>query len=146
MELRSPAFEHGRHIPTEHTCDGADMSPPLEISDAPAGTVSLALVMDDPDAPMGTFDHWVVWNIPAATRRIEEGSEPEGVQGLTGFGKLGYGGPCPPSGTHRYRFTVYALDTELNLAAGSRKLKLEEEMEGHVLAQATLEGTYSRGR
>ena len=146
MELRSPAFEHGGRIPSQYACDGADVSPALEITGVPAGAASLALVMDDPDAPMGTFDHWLVWNIPAETRRVEEGVEPEGVQGRTGFGGFGHGGPCPRSGTHRYRFTVCAPDTELGLVAGSRKPKLQEEMEGHVLAQATLEGTYSRGR
>jgi len=146
MELCSSAFDQGAMIPSRYTCDGADVSPPLTISDVPEGTVSLALVMDDPDAPGGTFDHWLVWNIPAGTTRIPEGAEPEGVQGRTGFGRLGYGGPCPPSGTHRYRFKLYALDRTLDLPEGSGKSALESAMEGHVLAEALLEGRYSRRR
>lgn len=146
MELRSSAFESGGDIPSVHTCDGRDISPPLEVSDVPEGTAALALVMDDPDAPMGTFDHWLVWNIPAGTTEIPEGAEPEGVQGRSGFGTLGYGGPCPPSGTHRYRFKLYALDQELDLAHGAQKPQLEEAMQGHVLAEALLEGNYRRNR
>ncbi len=146
MKLTSPAFEHGGEIPSLFTCDGSDISPPLEISDVPKGTASLALVMDDPDAPGGTFDHWVVWNIPPGTGRIASGSEPQGVQGRTDFGRMGYGGPCPPSGTHRYVFKLYALDTKLGLGRGSRKDDLEAAMRGHVLAEALLEGSYRRSR
>ena len=146
MELRSEAFENGGMIPARYTCDGRDISPPLEISGVPDGTVSLALVMDDPDAPGGTFDHWLVWNIPPETARIEEGREPQGVQGRTDFGRLGYGGPCPPSGTHTYRFKLYALDCTLDLPEGARKAQLEAAMQGHILAQALLEGRYSRSR
>lgn len=146
MELKSPAFEHGGQIPSQHTCDGADASPALEISNVPEGTAALALVMDDPDAPGGTFDHWLVWNIPPQTTTIPEGTEPEGVQGRTDFGKLGYGGPCPPSGTHRYRFKLCALDGRLDLKQGARKAQLEGAMEGHVLAEALLQGTYTRRR
>lgn len=146
MELRSSAFENGGDIPSTYTCDEADVSPPLDISDVPEGTAALALVMDDPDAPMGTFDHWIIWNIPADTTQIAEGTEPEGVQGRTGFGRLGYGGPCPPSGTHRYMFKLYALDDKLDLAEGARKAQLEAAMQGHVLAEALLEGRYRRNR
>jgi len=146
MELRSPAFEDGGRIPSAHTCDGADTSPALRISGVPEGAAALALVMDDPDAPGGTFDHWLVWNIPPGTSEIPEGTEPEGVQGRTDFGKLGYGGPCPPGGTHCYRFKLYALDTQLDLREGARKAELEAAMEGHILAQSVLQGTYSRRR
>ncbi len=146
MELKSPAFEHGGTIPSRHTCDGADVSPTLRISGVPKGAAALALVMDDPDAPGGTFDHWLVWNIPPDTAEVPEGTEPQGVEGRTGFGQLGYGGPCPPGGTHRYRFKLYALDQPLDLRAGSGKAKLEGAMKGHVVAEAVLEGTYERRR
>ena len=146
MDLRSSAFEDGGNIPSLYTCDGQDVSPPLEIGDVPEGTVALALVMDDPDAPGGTFDHWLVWNIPAGTAEIAEGTEPEGVQGRTDFGRLGYGGPCPPSGTHRYMFKLYALGQELDLPQGARKSDLEAAMQGHILAEALLSGNYSRSR
>ncbi len=146
MELKSPAFEHGGKVPSRHTCDGADVSPALQISGVPQGAAALALVMDDPDAPGGTFDHWLVWNIPPDTAEVLEGTEPQGVQGRTGFGQLGYGGPCPPGGTHRYRFKLYALDGRLELKAGASKARLEEAMEGHVMAEALLQGTYTRQR
>jgi len=146
MKLKSSAFEHGGMIPSAYTCDGRDVSPPLEVTDVPPGTASLALVMDDPDAPGGTFDHWIVWNIPPETRVFPEGTEPSGVQGRTDFGKLGYGGPCPPSGVHRYMFRLYALDTKLDLPEGSRKADVLKAMQGHVLAEALLQGNYSRKR
>ncbi len=146
MELKSKAFSHGGKIPAVYTCDGKDISPPLEIKDVPNGAAVLALVMDDRDAPMGTFDHWVVWNIPPKTAEIPEGKEPQGVQGRTGFGRLGYGGPCPPSGTHRYRLELYALSQELKLPKGSRKEQLEAAMKGSILAEAVLEATYQRVR
>ncbi|MEM4254360.1 MAG: YbhB/YbcL family Raf kinase inhibitor-like protein [Candidatus Woesearchaeota archaeon] len=144
MKLSSPAFADKQGIPSDYTCDGADKIPPLEISDVPANTKSLALVMDDPDAPMGTWDHWVVWNIPPTTKRID--AEPEGVSGKNSWGKTGYGGPCPPSGTHRYFFKIYALDTMLDLPAGSNKAALLSAMKGHVIAEASLMGTYQRRR
>lgn len=144
MKIASPAFEHEGKIPLKYTCDGEDISPPLQFVDVPKEAASLALVMDDPDAPMGTFDHWVVWNVLASTTTIEEGKEPEGIQGMTGFGRKGYGAPCPPSGEHRYFFKLYALDTELDLPEGSSKGGLEKAMEGHVIEQATLMGKYSR--
>jgi Raf kinase inhibitor-like YbhB/YbcL family protein len=145
MKLTSSAFENNGKIPSEFTCDGDDISPPLTINEAPEDTKSLALIMDDPDAPMGTFVHWVVWNIPPGTKEINKGTEPEGVQGKTSFGRQGYGGPCPPSGTHRYFFKLYALDTELDLKEGSSKKDLERAMEDHILAETQLMGTYERG-
>ncbi|MGD2175928.1 MAG: YbhB/YbcL family Raf kinase inhibitor-like protein [Candidatus Brocadiaceae bacterium] len=146
MELTSPAFQDGASIPPKHTCDGQDVSPPLSIAEVPEGTKALALVMDDPDAPGGTFDHWLVWNIPPDVERVPEATEPEGVQGRTDFGRMGYGGPCPPGGTHNYRFKLYALDEELDLAQGARKRDLQAAMEGHILAEALLQGSYSRRR
>jgi Raf kinase inhibitor-like YbhB/YbcL family protein len=146
MELTSPAFEHEGMIPAVHACDGKNVSPELNLSDVPDGTGSLALVMDDPDAPGGTFDHWVVWNIAPDTRSIPRGKEPRGIQGRTGFGRLGYGGPCPPGGTHRYFFRLYALDCELDLRKGARKNELEAAMEGHILDRAELMGRYRRQR
>jgi Raf kinase inhibitor-like YbhB/YbcL family protein len=150
MELKSATFEAGGLIPRKYTCDGPDVSPPLSWSDVPLGTQSLALIADDPDAPMGTWVHWVVWNIPANSLALEEdqpkrASLPNGIQqGTTDFGGLGYGGPCPPSGTHRYFFKLYALDMTLTLPASTTKKDLERAMKGHVLKQAELMGTYSR--
>lgn len=144
MKLTSPAFEHEGMIPSVHTCDGEDVSPELNIEDVPEGAESLALVMDDPDAPGGTFDHWLVWNIPVGTRSIAQGEEPKGTQGRTGFGRLGYGGPCPPGGVHRYFFKLYALDCELDLKKGSEKNDLESAMQGHILDQSELMGRYRR--
>lgn len=144
MKLTSPAFAHNGQIPSEFTCDGSGVSPPLSISEAPKGAKSLALVMDDPDAPVGTFVHWVVWNIPADTKEIRKNSEPTGMQGKTDFGRMGYGGPCPPSGAHRYFFKLYALDAELSLPKGSSKKDLEKAMESHVIEKAELIGRYKR--
>lgn len=142
VKLSSPAFADKQMIPSDYTCDGADRIPPLEIADVPANAKSLALVCDDPDAPMGTWDHWVVWNIPPTTKRID--AEPEGVPGKNSWGRTGYGGPCPPSGTHRYFFKIYALDTMLDLPAGSNKAALLGAMKGHIIAEASLMGTYQR--
>lgn len=144
MKLTSPAFEDGGNIPSRYTCDGDNISPPLEISEMPEGTAVLALVMDDPDAPMGTFDHWLVWNIPKETTKIEEGIEPQGIQGRTDFAKTGYGGPCPPSGTHTYRFKLYALSKELGLREGAGKSQLEEAMKGSIIQETVLKGKYQR--
>ena len=144
MRITSPAFENENLIPPKYTCDGKDISPRLELLDIPGETVSLALVMDDPDAPLGTFDHWVVWNIPPRTTVIEEGKEPGGVQGRTGFRRKRYGGPCPPGGVHRYFFKLYALDAMMDLPEGSSKRDLEKSMEGHIIAKAVLMGKYSR--
>lgn len=150
MELTSAAFKPGEMIPAKYTCDGPDVSPSLTWSDPPAGTKSLALISDDPDAPVGTWVHWVVWNIPATGHSLEENlpkkeSLPNGTkQGTTDFRRIGYGGPCPPSGTHRYFFKLYALDTTLNLAASTTKKDLEKAIQGHILAQAELMGKYRR--
>ncbi|MFQ6064543.1 MAG: YbhB/YbcL family Raf kinase inhibitor-like protein [Candidatus Bathyarchaeia archaeon] len=142
--ITSPAFEKNGFIPSKYTCDGEDVNPPLKIKGLPKGTQSLVLIVDDPDAPMGTWDHWIVWNIPPL-EKIEENSVP-GVEGLNDFNRHSYGGPCPPSGTHRYFFKVYALDTKLDLDADSRKKRLERAMEGHLLAKGEIVGLYSRQR
>jgi len=142
LTVTSPAFENNKLIPAKYTCDGDDVNPLLIIEGVPEETKSLVLIVDDPDAPMGTWDHWVVWNIPP-TKRIEENSVP-GVQGLNDFRKHSYGGPCPPSGTHRYFFKVYALDTKLDLNQNSKKKDIEKAMKDHILAKGELVGLYSR--
>ena len=143
MKLRSPAFEHEGFIPKKYSCDGDDISPPLEIDDLPEGAVALALVMDDPDAPGGTFDHWVAYDIePQAT--IPEGVDLLGTEGRNSWGRTGYGGPCPPGGTHRYFFTLYALDARLELASGATKEELRRALAGHVLVEDSLMGRYAR--
>lgn len=140
MKLTSSAFEHEGGIPDKYTCRGEDINPQLDIEEIPEGAKSLVLIMDDPDAPRGLWVHWVVWNIPIVSK-IDENSVPEGaVQGLNDFNKYEYGGPCPPSGTHRYFFKVYALDTKLDLDAESRKEDVEKAMQGHILAKAELIG------
>ncbi len=144
MKLTSPVFENNKEIPSEYTCDGANIAPELNIEDIPENAKSLALIMDDPDAPAGTWIHWVVWNIPPDTQTIAKGTEPQGTQGTTSFGKPGYGGPCPPSGTHRYFFKLYALDTTLDLKEGSTKEALEAAMQGHIKEKAELLGLYKR--
>ena len=150
--LTSPAFAPGGAIPAAHTCDGADASPALEWSGAPAGTKSFALVVHDPDAPAGDWLHWVAWNIPAATRALPAGVStkdplPDGTrQGRNDFGRPGYGGPCPPGGTHHYVFSLRALDTTLALPAKASRDAIEKAMQGHVLATADLTGTYQRRR
>lgn len=144
MKITSSAFQEGGNIPSKFTCDGGDTSPTLHIVDVPSGAKSLALVVDDPDAPGGLFTHWVVWNISPQTATVSEGSAPKGVQGANDFGKSGYGGPCPPSGTHRYYFKIFALDRELNLPAGAKRGQLDAAMKGHVVAQGELMGRYSR--
>ncbi|MDD2319911.1 MAG: YbhB/YbcL family Raf kinase inhibitor-like protein [Geobacteraceae bacterium] len=145
LTITCQAFNHGEAIPTRFTCDGKDLNPALEWSAPPTGTRSLALIMDDPDAPVGNWVHWVVWNIPPDTRRIEEHSVPDGaVQGLNGWKRNAYGGPCPPSGSHRYFFKLHALDTILELPESATKADLEKAMNGHILAQGELMGTYRR--
>jgi hypothetical protein len=150
MELKSSAFEAGGLIPKPYTCDGQDASPPLSWSDVPNGAKSLALIADDPDAPMGTWVHWVAWNIPATVRVLEahvpkQDSLPNGMkQGTSDFRRVGYGGPCPPSGTHRYFFKLYALDTTVTLPPSTTKKDLEKVMQGHILQQAELMGKYTR--
>ena len=144
MRLSSPAFEDEGRIPARFTCDGEDVSPPLHIDELPPGLVTLVLTMDDPDAPAGTWDHWVAYDIDPLAE-IPEAVGSLGVSGTNSWGRTGYGGPCPPRGTHRYRFTVYALDTTLDLPAGSPdKAALLEAMEGHILDEGQLVGTYER--
>lgn len=144
LKLESPAFQNGAAIPARFTCAGANVSPPLAIIGAPAGTKAYALVMDDPDAPSGTWTHWIKWNISPLVRTIEEGVEPAGVSGRGRGGNETYQGPCPPSGAHSYRFRLYALDASLPLKQGSSKAALETAMMGHVLEQAELVGTFSK--
>ncbi len=145
MIVSSSAFSEGELIPSKYSCDGEDKSPDLTVKDIPKGTKTLALIADDPDAPGGTWTHWIVWNIPVTgtEQTIAENSVP-GVQGKNDFGKLDYGGPCPPSGTHRYFFKVYALDSELDLAEGASVSELHKAMENKVLGQGTVMGKYSR--
>jgi hypothetical protein len=144
MKITSSAFQAGANIPSKFSCDGANASPPLQIADVPSGAKSLALIVDDPDAPSGLFTHWIAWNIPPQTSIIGEGSAPKGVHGTNDFGKSGYGGPCPPSGTHRYYFKVFALDRELDLPSGAKRSQLDAAMKDHVVAQGELMGRYSR--
>lgn len=142
LTISSPAFSPMGFIPEKYTCDGADVNPPLAIAGIPATANCLALIVDDPDAPNGTWDHWIVWNIPPKGQ-ITENTVP-GIEGLNDFGKHRYGGPCPPGGVHRYFFKVYALDLLLDLPADTRKARLEKVMEGHILAQGALVGRYKR--
>ena len=146
LKLTSSAFSHNGGIPSEYTCDGSDVSPQLIIDDVPANAKSLALIVDDPDAPVGTWDHWVVFNIPPNTKEITKGAEPKGAAGKNSWGRFGYGGPCPPSGTHRYFFKLYALDIMLDLPQGATKKELEKAMDEHIIAKAELIGTYKRSR
>ncbi|MHC4069021.1 MAG: YbhB/YbcL family Raf kinase inhibitor-like protein [Planctomycetota bacterium] len=150
IKVTSPAFEEGGMIPSKYTCDGADISPPLAWEGVPEGTKSLALISDDPDAPMGTWVHWVLCNLPGDTRELPENIPAEEVlssgakQGLNDFRRVGYGGPCPPSGVHRYFFKVYALDRKVEGGGWANKAELERAMESHVLAQGELIGRYKR--
>lgn len=143
LSVKSPAFKQGELIPKKYTCDGENINPPLIIEGVPKEAKTLVLAVDDPDAPSGTWDHWIVWNIAASTAKIGEDSVP-GMEGENSFGRTGYGGPCPPSGTHRYFFKVYALDTQLNLTGRSKKKDAEKVMQGHVLAKGELMGVYRR--
>lgn len=148
MEISSPLFGHSQIIPKKYTCDGQDINPPIMIKNVPEGTVSLALIMDDPDAikPAGkVWDHWLVWNISPEVKYIAEGAEPAGVHGLGTSGNLKYHGPCPPDGQHHYIFKIYALDRNIDLPEGSSKTELLKSMDGHVLESAQLIGVYSRG-
>ncbi len=150
IKIKSTAFEEGGMIPKKYTCDGMDVSPPLTWASVPEGTKSLALICDDPDAPMGTWVHWVLFNLPGDTKELPENIPPQktlanGVkQGINDFRKIGYGGPCPPGGTHRYYFKLYALGTEINFEAGATKARLLKAMEGHILAEGQLMGKYRR--
>lgn len=151
FKIETTAFQPNQPIPKKYTCEGEDLSPPLTWSDVPAGTKSLALISDDPDAPMGTWVHWVLYDLPADTKKLEEGIPKNQTlangakQGMTDFKRPGYGGPCPPPGKpHRYYFKLYALDALVNLPAGATKSDLLVAMKGHILAQTELMGTYQR--
>ncbi len=150
IKLTSSAFSEGQPIPRAYTCDGVNISPPLEWSGVPKTAKTIAIVCDDPDAPGGTWVHWVLYNLPGdniglvENLPVTESLKAGGFQGSNDFGKIGYGGPCPPSGTHRYFFRVYAIDSELPLKAGATKAELMKAMEGHVLLQGQLMGTYRR--
>jgi Raf kinase inhibitor-like YbhB/YbcL family protein len=145
LMVSSAAFQHNGPIPSKYTCDGADINPPLMIANVPQIAKSLALIVDDPDAPAGTWVHWVLWNISPSTKDLKENSIPEGAeQGMNDFRKRSYGGPCPPSGTHRYFFKLYALDTTLTLGPNTAKASLEKAMKGHIIAQCELIGLYKR--
>jgi Raf kinase inhibitor-like YbhB/YbcL family protein len=151
LSVTSTAFDAEDNIPPEYSCDGEDMSPPLSWSDPPADTQSLVFLVDDPDAPVGTWTHWVLFNIPPTARSLPQAipSDPEtggtGIHGSNSWDRLGYGGPCPPNGSaHRYYFTLYALDTILNLEAGADKAAVEQAMTGHILAKGELMAYYSR--
>lgn len=150
FELSSPAFKQGEAIPTRYTCDGKDVSPPLSWKDVPEKTQILALIADDPDAPVGTWVHWVLYHVPASARTLAENVPKTETlsdgsrQGVNDFGKPGYGGPCPPRGTHHYFFKLYALDFAPALAPHATKHQLEAAMNGHILAEAQLMGTYQR--
>jgi Raf kinase inhibitor-like YbhB/YbcL family protein len=144
LVVKSSSFEHNTLIPSKYTCDGENINPPLTVEGMPEKTSSLALILEDPDAAAGLFIHWVAWNIPPYGI-INENSSP-GAEGLNTAKKRGYHGPCPPSGTHRYFFKVYALDTKLNLGSLAEKEDLEKAMQSHVLAQGELMGLYRRNR
>jgi Raf kinase inhibitor-like YbhB/YbcL family protein len=145
VHIASSAFEEGDQIPRRHTCDGENISPALSFADIPEGTRSLALIVDDPDAPVGTFDHWLAWGIDPGAGGLDEG-EAAPREGRNGFGVTGYSGPCPPPGhgPHRYFFRLQALDTDLALQPGAERGELERELAGHVLETAELVGRYQR--
>lgn len=147
IKISSEAFRNGGSIPEEYTCDGINISPSLSWSGIPAGTKSIVLIMDDPDAPMGTFVHWVLFNIPADVENLPRGMEGfkhEIRHGKADFGRVGYGGPCPPSGIHRYYFRIYALDIILNLNSGATRRQVDIAMGGHILTTGELMGKYKR--
>jgi len=150
ITVTSTVFSEGGKIPSRYSCDGQDISPPISWTQGPAGTKSYAMISDDPDAPMGTWVHWVIYNIPASVTSLPENvpGQPklagDTLQGTNDFKRHGYGGPCPPGGTHRYYFKVYALDTKLDAVPGLTKKKLLKAMEGHIIARGELIGTYSR--
>ena len=145
LKLTSSAFQGEGSIPKKYTCDGENISPDLLWGDLPQGVKSLALIVDDPDAPAGTWVHWVLFNIPPAQTNLKEGVHGVGVEGVNDFRKLGYGGPCPPKGKpHRYYFKLYALDAFLGNESGARKNELEKAMAGHILAEGQLMGNYER--
>jgi Raf kinase inhibitor-like YbhB/YbcL family protein len=151
IKITSSSFAEGEPIPSKYTCDGENISPPLSWEKTPAGTKSSALICDDPDAPVGTWVHWVLYDLPGTITELREGTETKeellsgGRQGRNDFKQIGYGGPCPPKGgPHRYYFKIYALDRELNLKSGATKSEVENAMKGHILAEGKLMGTYQR--
>lgn len=151
LSISSPVFQEGEGIPAKYSCEGQDISPPLAWGEPPADTNSFALIVDDPDAPGRVFTHWVLFNLPADSRELPEAvpAQPQlssgALQGKNDFGKTGYGGPCPPPGRpHRYQFTLYALDQLLDLKSGASKQQVLEAMQGHILGQGQLTGTYQR--
>ena len=144
LSIASSAFGNKKFIPSKYSCDGENISPPLAIGSIPEKAKSLAIILDDPDAPLRTWTHWVLWNIPPSAK-VNEGNAP-GTQGINDFGQNHYGGPCPPSGTHRYLFKVYALDDVLELNSSARKADLEKAMSGHIIAFGELTGLYKRNR
>jgi len=147
LQVRSSAFSEGQSIPEKYTCDGQNVSPPVEWNGAPANTKSIAVICEDPDAPSGIFTHWVLYDLPGTTKELAEGSSGGGKEGANGFGKNGYGGPCPPPGAaHRYFFRVYALDTASQGNAGSSKEDVTAAMRSHILAEGQLMGRYKRNK
>jgi Raf kinase inhibitor-like YbhB/YbcL family protein len=152
ISITSSAFDHLKPIPAKYTCDGEDVSPPLSFSNIPSNAKSIVIINDDPDAPVGTWVHWVCYDIPASVTNFPQAIPASdtlpfgGKQGKNDFGNIGYGGPCPPSGTHRYFFKIYALDIMLNLPAGKTKKDIEKAIKGHIVASGELIGTYSRKR
>ena len=150
IKITSSAFKEGDMIPARYTCDGANISPPLRWGAPPEGTRSLALICDDPDAPMGTWVHWVIYSLPPEERELSENMPATktlkngALQGITDFKRVGYGGPCPPSGTHRYYFKLYALDIVVGLGPGATKKELLKAIENHILASGQLMGRYKR--
>lgn len=147
MKISSPDFNEGASIPSRFTCDGANVNPTLQVSGVPSAAKSLVLIVDDPDAPAGTWTHWLIWNLKADLTEIPAHSVPAGaVQGVNDFGKSNYGGPCPPSGTHRYFFHLYALDSVLELPAHSNRKALDQAMRGHIVGEGKYMGRYARSR
>ena len=149
MRIASPAFENGQPIPEKHSCDGEDVSPALTWDDVPQGAKSLTLLVEDPDAPRGTWDHWIVFNVPSAVKGLREGAGAgnlpgQALHGRNSWTRNNWGGPCPPSGTHRYFFKLFALDAMLDLSQGASKAELLEATDGHILDKAELMGTYKR--
>jgi Raf kinase inhibitor-like YbhB/YbcL family protein len=144
MSIASPAFQEGANIPSRFACDGNNVNPALKISDVPAEAKSLVLIMDDPDAPAGLFTHWLVWNLSPQTNVLGEAVKPLGKIGTNDFGQTRYNGPCPPAGTHRYVFKIFALDRELDLSPGAKRVQLDAQMRGHILAQGELMARYAR--
>jgi Raf kinase inhibitor-like YbhB/YbcL family protein len=144
FKITSPSFENGGLIPVKHTCDDQNTNPPLKIENTPEGTESIVLLMEDHDSPSGTWDHWITFNLPPNTTEILDGYEPGGISGKGTSGNLDYFGPCPPDGEHEYIFTVFALNSKLDLEEGVSKDEIMKEMEGKIISQAVLKGLYSR--